>query len=60
MFDYYYFVLQTAARKERTHASLRTKRLVGVNLVKTTKTQQVGATTKKTTTTTKTTVSKSS
>jgi len=45
---------KAAARKERKHATLRTKRLTGVNLVKTTKTQKAGATTK---TTTKTTVS---
>jgi len=38
-----------AARKERTHASLKTKRLAGVNLVKTTKTEKVGAATKTTT-----------
>jgi large subunit ribosomal protein L4e len=49
---------KTAARKERTHASLKTKRLAGVNLIKKTKTQNVGAGTKVTkTTTTKTTVS---
>jgi len=48
---------KAAARKERTHASLKAKRLSGVNLVKTSKTQKVGATTKTTTTITKTTVS---
>jgi len=51
-----FFYFQAAARKERTHASLRNKRLAGVNLVKKTKTQQVGAAVKTTTTTTKTTV----
>jgi large subunit ribosomal protein L4e len=51
---------KTAARKERTHASLKTKRLAGVNLVKTTKKEKVGAATKTTTVTTKTTVKKSS
>jgi len=42
-----------AARKERTHASLKTKRLSGVNLVKKTKTEKVGTATKTTTTKTK-------
>jgi len=46
---------KTTARKLRTHASLKTKRLSGVNLIKTTKTQKVGTTTK--TTITKTIVS---
>jgi len=44
---------KTAARKERTHASLKTKRLAGVNLIKKTKTQKAGATTITTTTKTK-------
>jgi large subunit ribosomal protein L4e len=50
---------KAAARKERTHASIKTKRLSGVNLVKTTKTQKVGNVQKTTTTAikTKTTVS---
>jgi large subunit ribosomal protein L4e len=42
------------ARKERTHSSIKTKRLSGVNLVKTKKTEKVGAATKTTTVTTKT------
>ncbi|CAF2408446.1 unnamed protein product [Rotaria sp. Silwood2] len=43
---------KAAARKQRTHASLKAKRLSGVNVVKTTKTQKVGnATTTKTKTT---------
>jgi large subunit ribosomal protein L4e len=48
---------KAVARKEHTHASVKTKRLAGVNLVKTTKTQKVGTATKTTTTKTKTTVS---
>jgi len=44
---------KTAARKTRTHASLKTKRLSGVNLIKTTKTQKIGAAVKTTTTKTK-------
>jgi len=50
---------KAAARKLRTHESLRTKRLSGVNLVKKTKTEKVASATKttKVTTTTKTTVS---
>jgi len=48
---------KAAARKERTHASLKTKRLSGVNLVKKTKQEKVGTATKTTTTKTKTTVS---
>jgi len=50
---------KAAARKQRTHASLKTKRLSGVNLVKKTKVQKVGTTTQVTTTktATKTTVS---
>ncbi len=56
LFRFYIFVLlQTAARKQRTHASLKTKRLSGVNLIKTTKTQKVGNV--QTTTITKTSVS---
>jgi large subunit ribosomal protein L4e len=45
---------KAAARKERTHASLKTKRLSGVNVVKTTKTQKIGDVTKTTTTALKT------
>jgi len=46
---------KAAARKGRTHASLKSKRLSGVNLLKKTKTEKVGTgTTKTTTTTTKT------
>jgi len=45
---------KAAARKTRTHGLLRTKRLTGVNLVKSTKTQKAATTTKVTTTTTKT------
>jgi len=50
---------KAAARKERTHASLRTKRLSGVNLIKTRKSEKVGTVEKTTTVTTatKTTVS---
>jgi hypothetical protein len=51
-----FFFLQAAARKERTHASVKTRRLAGVNLIKKTKTQKAGATTKTITTTSKTTV----
>jgi len=53
---------KAAARKERTHASLKTKRLSGVNLVKTTKTEKVGSAVKTTSTAikTKTTVSSKS
>jgi len=43
---------KTGARKERTHSSIKTKRLSGVNLVKTSQTKKVGAATKTTTTTT--------
>ncbi|CAF4964309.1 unnamed protein product, partial [Rotaria sp. Silwood1] len=45
---------KTAARKLRTHASLKAKQLSGVNIVKKTKQQQIGNTTMKTTTATKT------
>ncbi|CAF4983033.1 unnamed protein product [Rotaria sp. Silwood1] len=45
---------KAAARKARTHASLKAKQLSGVNVVKTTKTEKVGNATKTTTTTTKT------
>jgi len=45
---------KTAARKLRTHASIRSKRLSGVNLVRTTKTQQAGPVKTTTTTATKT------
>ncbi|UJR32955.1 hypothetical protein I4U23_020418 [Adineta vaga] len=48
---------KAAARKERTHESVRAKRLTGVNLVKKTKTQKDATTKKTTTVTTKTTVS---
>jgi len=44
---------KAAARKERTHASIKTKRLSGVNLIKTTKTQKIGDVQKTTTTKTK-------
>jgi len=46
---------KAAARKERTHASLKTRRLTGVNFVKTSKTQKSPTVTKTTTVTTKTT-----
>jgi len=50
---------KAAARKLRTHASVKTKRLAGVNLVKTRKTEKTGNVQKTTTVTTsaKTTVS---
>jgi len=47
---------KAAARKERTHVSIKTKRLSGVNLVKKSKTEKSGAAVKTTTTKTKTTV----
>lgn len=47
------------ARKERTHASLKAKRLSGVNLVKKTKTEKVASGTKTVTTTTKVTTKSS-
>jgi len=46
---------KAAARKERTHASLKTRRLTGVNFLKTSKTQKSPTVTKTTTVTTKTT-----
>jgi len=48
---------KAAARKERSHSALKTKRLSGVNLIKTKKTEKTGATTKTTTVTTKITTS---
>jgi len=47
---------KATARKERTHASIRNKRLTGVNFVKTSKTQKVGPVQKTTVTEIKTTV----
>ena len=45
---------QAAARKERTHASLKAKRLTGVNMIKKSKTQASAGSTKTTTVTTTT------
>lgn len=58
-FLFYIFVFKAAARKARSHASLRAKRLSGVNLVKKTKTSTTKTGKQATKTTSKTTVKSS-